>query len=83
MPKLNIPRHIPTPEEAYNQMLGVKPQSTLSPLDTKSIVEIDINKLIPFPNQPFKPYTNEKLQELSEDIKINGVLFPTIVTTSN
>jgi ParB family chromosome partitioning protein len=54
---------------ALADMLGVK----------KDIQQIDINKLIPYPNQPFRPYSDEKLQELAEDIAANGIISPIIV----
>ncbi len=61
----------PTPKEAFNMMLGGTSQ--------KDIRELEISSLIPYPNQPFRPYSEEKLLELAEDIKVNGVLSPVIV----
>ncbi len=61
----------PTPKEAFNMMLGGTSQ--------KDIRELEISSLIPYPNQPFRPYSEEKLLELAEDIKENGVLSPVIV----
>lgn len=43
------------------------------------IVELNIDQLEPFPNQPFKPYSILKLAELTQDIMDNGVLSPIIV----
>jgi len=43
------------------------------------IVEMPIDRLRPFDNQPFKPYTEEKLKELADDISEHGVLSPVIV----
>ena len=61
----------PTPKEAFNMMLGGTSQ--------KDIRELEISSLIPYPNQPFRPYSEEKLLELAEDIKESGVLSPVIV----
>lgn len=46
---------------------------------TDAVTQIPFELLIPYENQPFKPYSNDKLNELAEDIKINGVLSPIIV----
>lgn len=57
------PQHIETPAETSRQ----------------GHTEIRIENLIPFSGQPFRPYTEEKLVELAEDIKSNGILSPIIV----
>jgi len=44
-----------------------------------AVTQIQIDMLVPFEGQPFKPYSQEKLMELVEDIKINGILSPVIV----
>lgn len=86
MAKLNIPLHkmpvdIPTPDEAFNSMLGVNPK----PVNySNNIIEIEIDKLIPYETpegetQPFDLYSNEDLEELAEGIKSTGVLSPVIV----
>ncbi len=46
---------------------------------TDAVAQISTNLLVEYENQPFKPYSEEKLMELAEDIKINGVLSPIIV----
>lgn len=43
------------------------------------ITQLPLGKLVPYPNQPFKPYTAEKLERLTADIRVNGVLSPIIV----
>ncbi|WP_242943168.1 ParB/RepB/Spo0J family partition protein [Hydrogenoanaerobacterium saccharovorans] len=45
----------------------------------EQIISIKLSELLPFPNQPFRPYSDEKLWELAADIKQNGVLSPIIV----
>ncbi len=44
------------------------------------IVEIEIEKLLAYPNQPFKPYQPDKLAELAGSIRENGLLYPIIVS---
>lgn len=63
--------NVPTPEEAYAQMFGVKLQG--------GITNIKLCDLRPYPDQPFRLYNEDKLSELAEDIKENGVLSPIIV----
>ena len=43
------------------------------------IRELAIADLKPYPNQPFRPYSENKLAELTEDIKMNGIISPVIV----
>ena len=43
------------------------------------IKEIALTRLDPYQNQPFKLYSESKLKELAEDIKVNGLLNPIIV----
>ena len=63
---------IPTLAESNMRLFGTA--------DIKNdIKKIDINLLVPFENQPFRPYSSDKLRELAEDIKINGILSPVIV----
>lgn len=45
----------------------------------EKITMLDIQDLKPYPNQPFKMYTDTRLTELAEDIKLNGILSPIIV----
>ncbi len=57
----------------------IKPVSEIKSKVDVGIDNIDIEKLIPYENQPFKLYEEEQLKELAEDIKANGVLSPVIV----
>lgn len=47
-----------------------------------AITQLPLEMLIPYPNQPFKPYSKEKLERLADDIRMNGVLSPIIVRPS-
>ncbi len=59
----------------FNSMLGGADKVD----SKKDISYIDISFLVEYENQPFRPYTEENIKELSEDIKINGILSPVIV----
>ena len=48
----------------------------------KSIVEVDINQIVPNPHQPRLYFNEEKLEELSNSIKEHGIIQPLIVTQS-
>lgn len=43
------------------------------------IVELPIDCLIQYPNQPFKPYTSEQLQPLIASIESHGIIEPLLV----
>ena len=59
-----------TPQEYLMQMLGAAKED---------VIEAEIAHLTPYPEQPFKPYKKEKLEELAEDIKQNGIYSPILV----
>ncbi|MCK9338207.1 MAG: ParB/RepB/Spo0J family partition protein [Arcobacteraceae bacterium] len=44
-----------------------------------NVLELDIDSIVPNPNQPRKIFDEEKLNELSESIKNHGILQPIIV----
>lgn len=69
MSLLNIPRQVPTPEQAFNEMMGGQRETEYIPID----------RLLPFDKHPFRPYTPEKLAELAESIKNNELFVPIIV----
>lgn len=43
---------------------------------TELIRLLPADKLYDYPNQPFKPYPENKLNELADDIEVNGILSP-------
>ncbi|MEG0017967.1 MAG: ParB/RepB/Spo0J family partition protein [Hydrogenoanaerobacterium sp.] len=71
MSSLRTRLSIPTPAESYDALFGGTPKG--------DIQKLSIADLQPYPNQPFHPYSVQRLQELSEDIAQNGVLCPIIV----
>lgn len=58
----------------FDQMLGLEDQSP----DGKPL-ELDIDTLLPFPNQPFHPYKEDEMEKMVESIKENGVISPIVV----
>lgn len=70
-------------KSSFNSAEGLfdfEPISSSAPVHPGSDIEqISLEKLIPYDNQPFRPYSPAKLKELAEDIKMNGILSPLIV----
>lgn len=61
-----------TPKAAFDNLFGDNNSS-------EQITEISVFDLEPSPFNKFKPYPEDKMQELVESIKVNGVLEPIIV----
>jgi ParB family chromosome partitioning protein len=55
------------------------PNSEISNLGDFNFVNLNINFIKPNPNQPRKHFDAEKIEELSESIKLHGLLQPIIV----
>ena len=51
----------------------------LGVVNEESAMEIEISKIHPFKNHPFKVLDDEKMQDLVESVKINGVLTPVLL----
>lgn len=62
-----IPQNVPVPQTPMPFMTG------------RSVVQLDINKIVPNPRQPRKHFDDEKLLELSSSIKEQGVNSPLLV----
>lgn len=58
----------------YEQMYGVE-----EPGPDGRPLELEIDSLVPFPNQPFNPYREEEMAKMVESIQENGVISPIIV----
>ena len=56
---------------SLDELLGV--------VNEESAMEIEISKIHAFKNHPFKVLDDEKMQELVESIKTNGVLSPVLI----
>lgn len=52
-------------------------------LTDESLIEVEIEKLSPRKDQPRKNFDDESLKELSESIKVNGVIQPIVVRKVN
>lgn len=60
---------------SYEELLGVG--------NEESAVDVNIRDIHSFENHPFKVVDDEKMEELVESIKVNGVLTPVLIRTSN
>lgn len=58
------------PSAAFAEMMGA---------NRKDIQHLLLDQLLPYPDQPFRPYAEEALMELAEDIRLNGILSPVLV----
>lgn len=47
--------------------------------DAEGTIDIEVDAIYPFENHPFKVVDDEKMEELVESIKLNGVLTPVLV----
>lgn len=56
---------------SIDELLGV--------VNEESAMEIEISKIHPFKNHPFKVLDDEKMLDLVESVKINGVLTPVLL----
>ncbi|MCB6490742.1 ParB/RepB/Spo0J family partition protein [Dorea sp. 210702-DFI.3.17] len=56
---------------SIDELLGV--------VNEESAMEIEISNIHPFKNHPFKVLDDEKMQDLVESVKINGVLTPVLL----
>lgn len=58
---------------------GLSVQELLGVTNEESAMEIDIRLIHPFKDHPFKVTDDEKMQDLVESIKLNGVLSPVLL----
>jgi len=57
--------------------------STVSLSSNSGVVELSVKEILPNPVQPRKDFDNERLSELSDSIKKNGLLSPILVRRNN
>lgn len=69
--KKNKPIHL----VSYEDIVGVSDIAG----GENELFQCPLNILVEYAGQPFKPYSEERLSELAEDIKANGVLAPIII----
>ena len=60
---------------SIDELLGV--------VNEESAMEIEISKIHPFKNHPFKVLDDEKMQDLVESVKINGQLYDLLDAIQN
>lgn len=53
--------------------------SLTGPEDEEISIDIDICRIVPFPNHPFRVEEDEEMQKLAKSIRENGVLSPVLV----
>lgn len=70
MPRRPQSGRIPLDTTTYDAMLGNS---------TSGLTELDIAKLLPYPDHPFKLYKGERLDKMVESVREHGVLEPVIV----
>ena len=56
---------------SVEELLGVS--------NEESALDLEIDKIHPFKNHPFKVVDDDKMQDLVESIRINGILSPVLV----
>lgn len=61
------------------QLKGLSVQELLGVSNEESAMEIELRLIHPFKNHPFKVVDDEKMQDLVESIRINGVLSPVLL----
>lgn len=63
-------------ERPGQQFKGLSVQELLGVTNEESAMDIEIRLIHPFKNHPFKVVDDEKMQDLVDSIKLNGVLSP-------
>ena len=61
------------------QLKGLSVQELLGVTNEESAMDIEISLIHPFKNHPFKVVDDEKMQDLVDSIKLNGVLSPVLL----
>ncbi len=61
------------------QLRGLSVQELLGVSNEESAMDIEIRLIQPFKNHPFRVVDDEKMQDLVESIKVNGVLSPVLL----
>lgn len=56
---------------SFNDLMGIP--------EGESSIEIEIKRIVPFQNHPFKVKDDEKMEELIESIRLQGILTPVLV----
>ncbi|MCF8719169.1 ParB/RepB/Spo0J family partition protein [Nitrospina gracilis] len=65
--------------KGIDALFGDAPAGTGSAVSTADVQEVPLEQIVPNTNQPRKEFNDEKLNELVESIKQNGVIQPIVV----
>ncbi len=66
-----------------NKSTVVNEEPKVAKTNATGITEIEVEKIIPNPNQPRKHFDDEALQELASSIKMHGVIQPLVVNKND
>ncbi len=66
-------------EEVGNENITNEISNTPAKKEANGVLEIEIDKLMPNPNQPRKNFDEEALNDLAKSIKVHGVIQPIVV----
>lgn len=72
--KDNSKRHLRNLDDLFNVNDSGNQQGT-----KRSVVSLEIDRLKPFKNHPFRLYEGERLQDMVESVRLNGILVPIII----
>ncbi|MGP0566314.1 MULTISPECIES: ParB/RepB/Spo0J family partition protein [unclassified Nitrospina] len=65
--------------KGIDALFGDAPESTEAPAPSAGVTTVPLEQIVPNTNQPRKEFDDEKLNELVESIKQNGVIQPIVV----
>jgi len=70
-------------EESLNTVADVKTHSSENVKEIKGLNEVNINDIIPNPNQPRKHFDETALNELASSIRVHGIIQPIVLNESD
>jgi len=70
---------LPGGDQAVSGVNKVSEEKSEEPEESIKIAQISIESLVPFTENPFKLYSGQKLEDMIESIKENGVITPIVV----
>lgn len=70
-------------EESLNAEKDVKTHSNENVKEIKGLNEVNINDIIPNPNQPRKHFDETALNELASSIRVHGIIQPIVLNESD
>jgi ParB family chromosome partitioning protein len=67
------------PQRSPEAPPGAGPAAPAGPAPQAGLLQLDIGRIVPSPYQPRKEFAPERLQELADSIRANGLIQPVIV----